>query len=64
MSNNENNISIYCKPNPYGYKYNVKHPKINELYHRYLKWKDIVGRPMTDAERHDFEKYIDGLIKK
>ena len=56
--------SIYCSANPYGYRYNVNHPKINELYRRYRAWKGIEKRPLTDAERFDFEKYIDGLIKK
>lgn len=56
-------VSIYCKPNPYGYKYNVNHSKINSLMKRYCVWKGIIGRPMTDAERFDFEKYIDGIIK-
>ena len=64
MQENNNNISIYCQPNIYGYRYNINHPKINELYNRYLKWKGIVGRPMTDKERYDFESYIDKLIKK
>lgn len=64
MQDNSKDISIYCSPNPYGYRYNVNHPKINELYHRYLKWKGIVGRPMTDKERYEFESYIDKLIKK
>lgn len=60
---NINEVSIYCKPNPYGYKYNINHPKIDELYRRYCSWKGF-DRPMTDAERLDFESYIDGLIKK
>lgn len=64
MHDNSNDISIYCNTNPWGYRYNVNHPKINELYHRYLKWKNIIGRPMTDKERFDFESYIDGLIQK
>lgn len=56
-------LSIYCPMNPYGYRYNVNHPKINELYRRYLDWKGIVKRPPTDAERREFERYIDGLRK-
>ena len=66
MYDNQDNkdISIYCKPNEWGYRYNVNHPKINELYHRYMKWKGIIGRPMTDAERYDFESYIDTLLQK
>lgn len=64
MEYNSNDISIYCPHNEYGYRYNINHPKINELYHRYMKWKGIVGRPMTDKERYDFERYIDTLREK
>lgn len=55
---------LLCKPNPYGYRYNVNHPQVNALFKRYLAWKKIVGRPPTDAERKEFEKYLDDLIKK
>lgn len=61
---NQDDISIYNASNPYGYKYNVNHPKVNELYRRYQAWKGIGQRPMTDDERKDFESYIDGLIEK
>jgi hypothetical protein len=64
MSFISSSSSIYCPPNPYGYRYNVNHPQINELYRRYLVWKGIVKRPPTDEERYEFEKYIDQLIKK
>ena len=56
--------SIYCPINEYGYRYNVNHPKINELYRRYLEWKGIVKRPPTDEERREFERYIDSLVVK
>lgn len=59
----ENRISIYNNNNPCGYRYNVSHPKIRELYDRYCAWKHIAGRPLTDAERMDFEKYLDKVVR-
>lgn len=57
-------VSIYCSENPYGYRYNINHPKINELYKRYTKWKGLIGRPLTDAERYEFERYLDTVFVK
>lgn len=58
-------ISIYTENNPYGYKYNINHPKVNELYRRYKVWKGYpVQYPLTDAQRKDFESYLDGLMEK
>ena len=57
-------VSIYTCGNPWGYRYNVNHPKIRELMQRYKVWKGIAMRPMTDAERLDFEKYLDGVVQK
>lgn len=51
-------MSIYNNNNPYGYRLNVNHPRIRELYDRYKKWKDIAGRPPTDEERREFERII------
>lgn len=57
--------SIYAPNNPYGYKYNINHPKVNELYRRYKVWKGYaVSYPLTDEQRKDFESYLDGLIEK
>ncbi len=57
--------SIYTENNQYGYKYNINHPKVNELYRRYKVWKGLaVQFPLTDAQRKDFESYLDGLMKK
>ena len=65
MNNSNNNISLYCSDNKYGYKYNINHPKINELYLRYKEWKGIAPNiPMSDNERFEFEKYIDEIIEK
>lgn len=55
-------LSIYNFNNPYGYRYNINHPKVNELFRRYRAWKGI-HRPLTDAERHDFETYLDSYFK-
>lgn len=55
-------VPLHCKNNPYGYRYNINHPVINGLYRRYAKWKGI-ARPFTDAERFDFEKYLDRVFE-
>ena len=57
--------SIYAEYNPYGYKYNINHPKVNELYRRYKVWKGYaVNYPLTDEQRKGFESYLDGLMEK
>lgn len=61
MSNSKEE-SIYAVGNPYGYRYNVNHPYINKLYRRFKMWKDI-ARPCTDAERWEFEAYLDKMIE-
>lgn len=50
--------SIFVVGNPYGYKLNMSHPRIKELCARYMAWKDIPNRPLTDAERREFEKMV------
>lgn len=55
--------SLYCSPNPYGYRYNINHPLINDLYRRYIYWKGL-ERPMTDAERFEFERYVYKHLKQ
>lgn len=52
-------VSIYTEGNPYGYRYNLVHPTVNRLYKRYRAWKNIDNRPLTDAERFEFEGYLD-----
>ena len=57
-------ISIFCSPNAYGYRLNVNHPKINELYRRYKRWKGLASDfPLSDSERFEFERYVMPLIK-
>lgn len=62
-SDTNSGISIFSFGNPFGYKYNVNHPKINDLYRRYKKWKGIPeSSPMSNEQRREFERYIDGLL--
>lgn len=49
---------IYAHNNPYGFKLNINHPRINDLYKRYKKYKGIVGRPPRDDERREFESMV------
>ena len=50
---------MFVKNNPYGYKLNLNHPKIRELYYRYKEWKNIsTNCPLSDAERFEFERYV------
>lgn len=54
--------SIFAKPNKYGYKINVNHPKIRPLYERY---KEKVGeRILSDQQRRHFELLIFELIER
>lgn len=51
-----NNDSIYAKPNSYGYKLNVNHPQIQPLYERY---KNKLGvKILSDNQRLTFETII------
>ena len=52
---------MYTVGNPYGFRYNVNHPYINNLYRRFKRWKDI-DRPCTEKERFEFEAYLDKMI--
>ncbi len=58
----DENDSIFAKPNKYGYKININHPKIRPLYERF-KWKKnaII---LSDAERFEFEMYIFQAIER
>ena len=60
-----NNISVFSGYNPYGYRYNVNHPYINELYCRYKKWKGIPqSDPMSNEQRKEFEAYVDSIFSE
>ena len=53
-------MSIYLeKPNPYGYRLDIRHPLVEKLYWRY-KDKHHIPRwcPMSDEERLDFEAQV------
>lgn len=57
--NNTGNAGIYLINNPYGFRLNINHPQINDLYRRYKRWKGLIGHfPITDAQRREFEQYI------
>ena len=61
----EKNTSIYLHGNKYGFRYNVSHPKINELYRRYKSWQGLPSNdPLSNEQRYEFEKYLDGIFKK
>lgn len=51
--------SIRTNSNPYGYLFNVNHPKVRPLYERYKKWKSVpVNHPLSDSERFEFEALL------
>lgn len=52
---NDNN-SIYAKPNKYGYKLNVNHPQIQPMYERYKK--KLGEKILSDSQRLNFEALI------
>ena len=58
----EKHDSIYAKPNKYGYKTAINHPKIKPLYERFKDSKN--ARILSDKERFEFEAIIVGLIEK
>lgn len=56
---NDNN-SIYAKPNKYGYKLNINNPQIRPLYERY---KEKLGEKiLSDNQRLTFETLIFNAI--
>lgn len=58
----EKHDSIYAKPNKYGYKIAINHPKIKPLYERYKRRNGILIP--SPKERFEFEAIIVGLIEK
>lgn len=64
MTYQQPNEGIFNINNPYGYKLNVNHPKINDLYRRYKKWKGLPdSKPLSDEQRFEFEGYVLQCIK-
>lgn len=54
--------SIYAKPNKYGYKINIAHPKIRPLYERYKEHlHEII---LSDRQRLTFERIIFQMIER
>lgn len=58
----EKHDSIYAKPNKYGYKIAINHPKIKPLYERFKDSKN--ARILSDKERFEFEAIIISAIPK
>lgn len=57
--------SIYAEPNKYGYRFNVNHPVIRNMYERYKRVKGYATiYPLSDNERFEFEKYLQDSIDK
>lgn len=53
----EKSNGIFTVENPWGYRFNINHPKIKPLYERFKKWKSIYGAP-SDKQRREFEEYL------
>lgn len=58
----EKHDSIYAKPNKFGYKIAINHPKIKPLYERFKDSKN--ARILSDKERFEFEAIIISAIQK
>ncbi len=58
----EKRDSIYAKPNKYGYKIAINHPKIKPLYERYKRRNGILIP--SPKERFEFEDIIISAIQK
>ena len=57
--NKETAVFLPIGCNPYGFKLNINHPRINELYRRYKRWKGLAENyPITDKQRKEFESYV------
>lgn len=51
--------SIYTENNKYGFKININHLRVRDLYIRYKRWKNIpYNVPLSDDERFEFESYM------
>ena len=57
--------SIRTSSNPYGYLFNINHPKVRPLYERYKKWKGVpLNFPLSDKERFEFETLLTKKVAK
>ena len=64
MNEYNNTTAVYLTCNPYGYRLNINHPRINALYRRYKAWKGLTGHlPITDNQRREFESYVVAMLQ-
>lgn len=58
----EKPVSIWAGGNEYGYRFNINHPRVKELYVQYQNEHGLdINIPMTDEQRRTFEL---GLLEK
>lgn len=58
----EKPVSIWAGVNEYGYRFNLNHPRVKQLYVQYQREHSLdINIPMTDAQRLAFER---GLLEK
>ena len=62
LGTSEKHDSIYAKPNKYGYKIAINHPKIKPLHERYKRRNGILIP--SPKERFEFEAHIMSAIQK
>ena len=59
------NIYLPIGRNPWGFKFNINDPHINELYRRYKAWKGLATNlPITDNQRREFESYLEEMLRR
>jgi len=59
------NQSIHIFGDKHGYRYNVNHPLIRELYEKYKNKKEIpLWCPLSDRQRQEFEILVDCWFEK
>ena len=52
-------VNIWASPNQWGYQFNVNHASVGKLYKEYQQQHGLDVRiPMTDAQRHAFEREL------
>ncbi|MCR4794229.1 MAG: hypothetical protein K5898_03480 [Ruminococcus sp.] len=56
------NDNIYAEPNKYGYRINVNHPQIKNLYEHYKR--HIGEKILSDAQRLHFESIIYKMMER
>ena len=56
LASTTDNDSIFALPNKYGYKLNVNHPQISQLYEKYKR--KIGEKILSDGQRFTFEYLV------